>query len=251
LKLLAAIHVQPEHPDLPIPNFVAASLLVCIIASLFFLWLRPRIRADRPGATQQVMEMLLTNPMGVGIRDLLDENIEHDSRKYLPMVGAMSIFILFSNAISVVPGFQSPTGHPSVPLACAILTFVYYNFSGVRALGPIGYAKTFAGPVPWLAWLIFPVEVISHTARLLSLTVRLWANIFASELIYLIFLGLTMAPRQALLARHPGAAFALSVFPAVIPVAFILLHLFVAVVQAFVFTILPALYIGMATSHDH
>jgi F-type H+-transporting ATPase subunit a len=251
LKLLAALHITPDNPNLPIPNFVAASLLVCLIAALFFLWLRPRIRADRPGATQQVMEMLLTNPMGVGIRDLLDENIEHDGRKYLPMVGALSIFILFSNAISVVPGFQSPTGHPSVPLACAVLTFIYYNYVGFRALGPIGYAKTFAGPVPWLAWLIFPVEVISHTARLLSLTVRLWANIFASELIYLIFLGLCMSPREALLARHPDAAIALSIFPAVIPILFIFLHLFVAVVQAFVFTILPSLYIGMATSHEH
>jgi F-type H+-transporting ATPase subunit a len=251
LKLLAALHITPDNPNLPIPNFVAASLLVCLIAALFFLWLRPRIRADRPGATQQVMEMLLTNPMGVGIRDLLDENIEHDGRKYLPMVGALSIFILFSNAISVIPGFESPTGHPSVPLACAILTFVYYNYSGFRALGPIGYAKTFAGPVPWLAWLIFPVEIISHTARLLSLTVRLWANIFASELIYLIFLGLTMTPRQALLAQHPNWALALSIFPAVIPILFIFLHLFVAVVQAFVFTILPSLYIGMATSHEH
>jgi F-type H+-transporting ATPase subunit a len=251
LKVLAALHVTPENPILPIPNFVAASLLVCIIAALFFLWLRPRISVDRPGATQQVMELLLTNSMGVGIRDLLDENIEHDSRKYLPMVGAMSIFILFSNAISAIPGFVSPTGHPSVPLACAILTFLYYNFSGVVALGPIGYAKTFAGPVPWLSWLIFPVEIISHSARLLSLTVRLWANIFASELIYLIFLGLTMAPRQALMTTHPGIANALSIFPAVIPIAFILLHLFVAVVQAFVFTILPALYIGMATSHEH
>jgi F-type H+-transporting ATPase subunit a len=251
LKLLAAIHVTPDNPNLPVPNFVAASLLVVLLASLFFLWLRPRIRADRPGATQQVMEMLLTNPLGVGIRDLLDENIEHDGRKYLPMVGAMSIFILFSNAISVLPGFISPTGHPSVPLACAILTFLYYNFSGLKALGPLGYAKQFAGPVPALSWLIFPVEIISHSARLLSLTVRLWANIFASELIYVIFLGLCMAPRQALLNAHPNWALALSIFPAVIPIAFILLHLFVAVVQAFVFTILPSLYIGMATSAEH
>jgi F-type H+-transporting ATPase subunit a len=251
LKLLAAVHVTPENPNLPIPNFVAASLLVCIIASVFFLWLRPRIRADRPGATQQVMELLLTNSMGIGIRDLLDENIEHDARQYLPMVGAMSIFILFSNAISAIPGFESPTGHPSVPLACAMLTFVYYNVSGLRALGPLGYAKTFAGPVWWLSWLIFPVEIISHTARLLSLTVRLWANIFASELIYVIFLALCMAPRQALLRAHPDWALALGIFPAVIPIAFILLHLFVAVVQAFVFTILPSLYIGMATSAEH
>jgi len=251
LKLLAAIHVQPDNPNLPIPNFVAASLLVCLIASLFFLWLRPRIRADRPGATQQVMEMLLTNPMGLGIRDLLVENVEHNPTKFLPLVGSLSIFILFSNAISVIPGFQSPTGHPSVPFACALITFAFYNWSGVRELGPLNYAKQFAGPVPALSWLIFPVEIISHSARLLSLTVRLWANMFASQLIYVIFLGLCMAPRQALLARHPDWALAMSIFPAIFPIAFIFLHLFVAVVQAFVFTILPALYIGMATSHEH
>jgi len=251
LKLLAALHIAPENPNLPIPNPVAASLLVCIIASLFFLWLRPRIRADRPGPTQQVMELLLTNSLGVGIRDLLDENIEHDGRQYLPMVGALSIFILFANSISAIPGFISPTSHPSVPFACAILTFLYYNYIGLKTQGPIGYAKQFAGPVPALSFLIFPVEIVSHTARLLSLTVRLWANIFASELIYLIFLGLSMAPREALLSRHPNWALALSVFPAVIPILFLLLHLFVAVVQAFVFTILPSLYIGMATSAEH
>src|SRR6202042_2833408 len=92
------------------------------------------------------------------------------------------------------PAFNSPTGHPSVPLACALLTFGYYNLSGLRQHGAVGYLKHFAGPVPAMSWLIFPVEIISHTARLLSLTVRLWANIFASKLIYVIFLGLCMAP---------------------------------------------------------
>jgi F-type H+-transporting ATPase subunit a len=251
LKLLAAVHVQPDHPNLPIPNFVAASLLVCIIAALFFLWLRPRIRADRPGATQQVMELLLTNSMGLGVKDLLDENVEHDPGRFLPLVGSLSIFILISNSISVIPGFESPTGHPSVPFACAIVVFIFYNWTGLREHGPLSYAKQFAGPVPALSWLIFPVEIVSHSARLLSLTVRLWANIFASELIYMIFLGLSMAPRQALLDRHPGWALALSIFPAVIPILFIGLHLFVAVIQAFIFTILPALYIGMATSAEH
>lgn len=251
LKLLAALHITPDNPDLPIPNFVAASLLVCMIASLFFLWLRPRLRADRPGATQQVMELLLTNSMGLGIRDLLVENVEHNPTRYLALVGSLSIFILFSNAISVIPGFDSPTGHPSVPFACAIVVFLFYNWSGLRELGPISYAKQFAGPVPALSWLIFPVELVSHTARLLSLTVRLWANIFASELIYLIFLGLCMAPRQALLDRHPALAWTISIFPALIPILFIGLHLFVAVIQAFIFTILPSLYIGMATSAEH
>ena len=85
------------------------------------------------------------------------------------------------------------------------------------------------------------MEIISHTARLLSLTVRLWANIFASELIYVIFLGLCLAPAQALRHSHPAWGLALDIFPLLIPVAFIALHMFVAIVQAFVFTILPAL----------
>ena len=251
LAVLSAFHVTPKDSAYPIPNFVAASVMVALIGMLFFLWLRPRISVDRPGGTQQVMEMLLTNPMGVGVRDLLDENIDHGARSYLPMVGAISIFILFANCISLVPAFESPTGHPSVPLACAMLTFAYYNWSGLRHLGPIGYAKQFAGPVTWLAWLIFPVEIVSHTARLLSLTVRLWANIFASELIYVIFLGLCMAPGLSLEHTHPALGYALGIFPIIIPVAFMGLHLFVAIVQAFVFTILPALYIGMATADEH
>jgi F-type H+-transporting ATPase subunit a len=249
--LLAALHIHPKDAAYPIPNYVAGSIAVCVIAAVFFIWLRTQISVDRPGVAQQVMEALLTNSMGVGIRDLLDDNVQHDARQYLPVVGSISFFILFANAISVLPAFESPTGHPSVPLACAILTFAYYNLAGLRQHGAVGYAKHFAGPVWWLAWLIFPVEIISHTARLLSLTVRLWANIFASELIYVIFLGLFIAPAVSVGHTHPALGLAMGIFPALLPVAFILLHLFVAVVQAFVFTILPALYIGMATAEEH
>jgi len=251
LVILSALHIHPKEADYPIPNYIAAAVAVFLISVVFFLWLRPRISVDRPGGTQQVMEMLLTNSMGVGIRDLLDENVGHGAREYMPMVGSISIFILFANVISLIPAFLSPTGHPSVPLACAILTFVYYNSVGLKHHGPLGYAKQFAGPVWWLAWLIFPVEIISHTARLLSLTVRLWANIFASELIYVIFLGLFMAPALSVGHTHPLLGLLLGFLPATLPVAFMGLHLFVAVVQAFVFTILPALYIGMATAEEH
>jgi len=251
LGLLSALHIVPKDHDYPIPNFIAAAIAVFLVSVVFFLWLRPRISVDRPGATQQVMEALLTNSMGVGIRDLLDENIEHGGRSHLAMVGSISIFILFANAISLIPAFLSPTGHPSVPLACAILTFVYYNWVGLKHHGPVGYAKHFAGPIPALAILIFPVEIISHSARLLSLTVRLWANIFASELIYLIFLGLCLSPAISVGHAHPVFGVLLGIFPALIPVAFMGLHLFVAIVQAFVFTILPSLYIGMATAHEH
>jgi F-type H+-transporting ATPase subunit a len=189
--------------------------------------------------------------MGVGIRDLLEQNIQHGAREYLPLVGSISIFILFSNLIGVIPAFESPTGHPSVPLACAMLTFVFYNWTGVHHHGPVGYAKHFAGPVWWLGWLIFPVEIISHTARSLSLTVRLWANIFASDMIYGLFLSLTLAPAVWGWEKSPVLAVILGIFPALIPLAFIALHIFVSVVQTYVFTILPAVYIGLATAEEH
>ncbi len=251
LALLTALHISPSNPALPIPNFVAMDVVVLMIGVVFFLWLKPRISVDRPGATQQVMEYILTNPMRVGIQDLLDDSIEHDPRHYVTMVGAIALFVLIANAISIIPAFESPTGHPSVPLACAILTFISFNWWGLRHHGPVGYAKTFAGPVWWLSWLLFPVEIISSVARLLSLTVRLWANMFASELIYVVFLGLLMAPAQHFSVTNPVLSYGLAIFPILIPPLFILLHAFVAVVQAFIFTILPAVYIGLATSHDH
>src|ERR1700722_3175219 len=244
LALLSALHITPSDPAYPIPNHVAMSIVVVLFAMVFFLWLRPRISVDKPGATQQMMEGIVTNPMKVGIADLLHENVGHDPMHYLPMVGSISIFILFANLISVIPAFDSPTGAVSVPLGCALLTFAYFNFSGLKRLGPVGYVKTFAGPVPWLSPLLFVVEMISNFARLLSLTVRLWANIFASELIYTIFLGLLLAPAIHFGSTNAVLGLILGIFPATIPVALILLHIFVAIVQTFVFTILPAVYIG-------
>src|SRR5579862_7518371 len=155
LALLSALHITPSDPAYPIPNHVAMSIVVVLLAMVFFLWLRPRISADKPGATQQAMELIITNPMNVGIGDLLRENISHEPMHYLPMVGSILLFILFSNVISIFPAFDSPTGAVSVPLGCAMLTFLYYNVSGLKRLGAIGYAKTFAGPVVWLSPLIF------------------------------------------------------------------------------------------------
>src|SRR6267143_1008213 len=141
-----------------------------------------QITPEKPGATQQVAEMFLTNPLGIGIRDLLEENTGHHASQYIAFVGAISVFVILSNLLGVVPFFASPTGNVSVPLACALLTFLYFNWQGIRHHGIGGYLKHFAGPVWWLSPLIFPVEIISTTARLLSLTVRLWANIFASDM---------------------------------------------------------------------
>jgi F-type H+-transporting ATPase subunit a len=139
----------------------------------------------------------------------------------------------------------------TVPLACALITFLYFNWQGIRHHGPLGYMKHFTGPVAWLAPLMFPVEILSTTARLLSLSVRLWANIFASDIIYGLFLGLFAGAFTSGWAKSPILGVVVGVLPALFPILFILLHVFVSVVQAYVFTILPAVYIGMATADEH
>ena len=251
LALLTALHVKPANAAAPLPEYVTMVLVVFVLGVAGTLWLKRRLSVDRPGAAQQIAEYLLTNPLGFGIRDLLDENVGQHGRAFVPAVGAVSVFILLSNLLSVIPAFSSPTGHPSVPLACALVTFLYFNWQGLRHHGLLGYAKHHAGPVWWLSWLIFPVEVISTSARVLSLTVRLWANMFSSELLYVIFLGLLILPVNYVWAKIPAVGAVLGVFPAVIPVIFIGLHIFVAVIQTYVFTILPSIYLGMAVSEEH
>ena len=98
---------------------------------------------------------------------------------------------------------------------------------------------------------MFPVEIISTSARLLSLTVRLWANIFASDLLYVIFLGLLVGPATWGWSKTPALGVVLGIFPALIPIAFIGLHIFVAIIQTYVFALLPAIYIGIATADEH
>ena len=251
LSLLTALHVHPKDQTAPIPEYVVMSGVVFLLGMIGALWLKSRLSVERPGAAQQVAEFLLTNPLGYGIRDLLDENVGHGGRAFVPMVGSISVFILLSNLLGVVPAFSSPTVHPTVPLACATLTFLYFNLAGIRAHGPLGYVKSFTGPVWWLAWLIAPVEMISTCARMLSLTVRLWANMFSSELIYVIFLGLLVGPVEHLAHKNIALAGAWALLPLTIPVAFIGLHIFVAVIQTFVFTILPSIYLGIATAEEH
>lgn len=251
LALLSWLHIKPENPELPIPEHVVMGFLVLIVGTILALLLRSRLSVERPGGFQQVAELLLTNPLGFGIKDLLEENVGHEGLKYVPWVGSISVFVLLANLFSVFPLFAAPTANVSVPLACAILTFLYFNWQGIRHHGQIAYLKHFAGPVPLLSPLIFPVEIISTCARVLSLTVRLWANIFASDLLYGIFLSLLAAPALWGWNKFLVLGVVLGVFPALVPLAFIGLHIFVSIVQTYVFTILPAVYIGIATAEEH
>jgi len=258
MKLYALLHIQPENPALPIPQHVATGLFVLVLLTLIALILRSRLSVEKPGMLQQMAEGILTNSQSFGIRDLLIENTGRDGVKYVPFVGAISVFILLSNLFGAFPNtlVSAPTGNATVPLACAILTFLYFNYQGIRHHGLLGYLKTFAGNPHglggWLlAILLFPVEIISTTARLLSLTVRLWANMFASDLIYIIFLGLLSGGTAALWTKTIFGGALVGIFAATIPVLFIGLHIFVSVVQAYVFTVLPSVYLGLATSDEH
>jgi len=256
LQVLHALHIQPADYDLPIPEYVVMAFMVLIIGTILALLLRSRLSVERPGAFQQAAEGLLTNSMGFGIQDLLEENVGHGATKYIPFLGTISIFVLLSNLLSLFPEFSSPTVNAVVPLACASLVFLYFNWQGIRHHGPGRYLLTFAGSPrhfgDWLlALLLFPVEIISTSARLLSLTVRLWANIFASDLIYAIFLGLLLGPFEWAWTKSPILAVLFGIFPVFIPIAFVALHIFVSVIQAYIFTVLPAIYVGLAVADDH
>jgi F-type H+-transporting ATPase subunit a len=250
LALLSALHIHVENPEYPIPNHVSMELLVSLVIVVFFLWLKARLSVENPGGTQQCMEALITNSMGVGAQDLLDDLVGHGGEQYLPMLGTIGLFVMACNLISVIPGLSSPTATSSVPLGCAIIVFVYYNWAGIRKNGPIGHGKHFLGPVWWLAWLMLPIEIVSNVSRLLSLTVRLWVNMLVSEILYSLFLGLTVALFIGLGKLTP-LGYVSGVVPLAVPPVFILLHVFVGILQAFVFTILPVMYISAVVAEEH
>jgi len=256
LWLLHALHIQPKDYDTPIPEYVVMSLIVLVFCTILALILRSRLSVERPGALQQGAELLLTNPLGFGVKDLLEENVAHGGDKFIAFTGSISIFILLSNLLSVFPAFSAPTAVVYVPLACASLTFIYFNWQGVRHHGAGHYLLTFAGSPKnaadyALAFLLFPVELISTAARLLSLTVRLWANIFASDMLYTIFLSLLVKLTFFAWGKFAVLGAVLAILPVAVPMAFIGLHIFVAIIQAYVFTVLPSIYLGIATADEH
>ena len=256
LALLSWLHITPDNRELPIPEQVVMAFVVLVLGTILALFLRSRLSVEKPGATQQIAELLLTNPLGFGVKDLLEENVHHGAVKLIPFVGSISVFVLLSNLLSVFPVFAAPTADKTVPLACATLTFLYFNWQGIRHHGAGRYLLTFAGSPKkfgdWaLAILLFPVEIVSTSARVLSLTVRLWANIVASDLLYTIFLSLFSMATVAAWSKSPFFGIVIAVLPATVPIAFIGLHIFVAIIQSYIFTVLPSVYLGMATADEH
>jgi len=233
LALLQALHIHPKYPATPITNSFAMELLVVLLLTIFFIAVRSRLSVERPGGLQQTMEFI-----DGFIHDLAGETISNHPEKYVPYLTALGMFILSCNLIGLVPGLESPTAVPIVPLGCALLTWFYYHYQGLRTNGPFGYLKHFIGPqegMPLavrllLPILLFPIEVFSHMARVLSLTVRLFANMFAGEMVTLVFFSLV---------------------PLGIPIIFEGLHVGVSFIQTYIFVLLSCVYLGEATAHEH
>src|SRR5579864_4237808 len=222
--LLQALHIEPRHPQAPVSNSLAMELLVFAFLLMLFLMVRSRLSVDRPGALQHMFE----GAEGF-IQGQSNEIIGHHSEGYTPFLAALGFFILFCNLIGVIPGFESPTAVPIVPLGCALCAFAYYQFQGFKHAG-IGYLKHFAGPMPALAPLMIPIELISHLARVLSLTIRLFANMFAGDMVTLVFFSLV---------------------PIGIPIAFLGLHIGVSLLQTYIFVLLTTVYLQGAVASDH
>ena len=222
--LLRAFHQAPVYPEAPISNAVAMELLAVVILLAYFLIVRVTLSVEKPGAFQQVAEM--THEF---VSEQGDSIISHGYERFVPYLTVLFLFILLANLLGLVPGLESPTANPVVPLGLAIVTFVYYHLHGIRS-NKAAYIKQFLGPVWWLAPLMFLIEVVSHCARVLSLTVRLYANMFAGDLVTLAFFSL---------------------IPVGIPLIFMGLHLMVALIQAYVFMLLATIYLALAVSHEH
>ncbi len=249
--VLAFLHIKVSDPANPIPNHIAVELVIILLAVVLFSLLRTRLSVDRPGFAQQACEMLLTNPMGIGARDLLDDIIGHQGRAFLSVVGGVGLFVLLCNLISLVPGFESPTANITVTVGCALVAFSYYHYSGIRHHGGGHYLKQFLGPLLPMSWLMVVIETVSHAARILSLSVRLFANMLVSETLYGVFLGLALLAFSTGWSFSPMLGVALLPFPLTFPIVFVGLHIFVAFLQAFVFTLLPIIYLSGAVAEEH
>ena len=223
--LLKFLGVHPANPAAPIDNTFALELLIVLGFIAFFTWVRFSLSVEKPATPQQFAEMI--HEM---IGGLAEQSIGRGYERFQAFVTCIFLFVLINNLLGLIPGVSAPTVSPFVPLGLAITVFIYYNFQGVRAQGPIGYLKQIAGPIWWMAWLLFPIEFISHLARMLSLTIRLYANMFASDMVTLGFFSLV---------------------PVGVPVIFLGLHIFVSFIQAFVFMLLSMIYLSLAVSHEH
>lgn len=213
-----------------IPPFLVMSVLIVIGWTVLCLVVRRRLSVEQPGKLQILIED------GVAaIQGLLRDYIGRKGPQYLGIVTTMFVFILTANLMGLIPGLMAPTSNINVTLGCALTVAVYYHIQGVKEQGIGAYLKHFAAPpgAPvWIAPIMLPIEIISHISRVLSLTLRLFGNIFGEELVIIILF---------------------SIVPFLVPLPMMFLGIITAALQAFIFVLLTTIYLGgaVATEHEH
>src|SRR5579872_2075742 len=209
-----------------IPDHVIMALLVLVLSAIIFPLISMRIDRDNPGPLQQTLEATVA-----ALKDLLREIIGHAGDRYLYIIGAFTVFIFISNIFGLFYFLQPPTANVNTTFALSISAFLYFNFEGIRRHGLLHYLKHFMGPIWWLAWLMFPIELIGNLARILSLGIRLFGNIFGEHTATGIFMGL---------------------LPFVAPWPMMGLGIFGAFLQTFIFIMLTMVYIaGAIAAEEH
>lgn len=208
-----------------VPDHIVMALIVALGLVVLAVLVRRRLSVDNPTRMQHLLEVTME-----AIQGLMKEVIGKDARRFVPLIATLAIYILFGNILGQIPGFISPTSNLNITASCGICVFVYYNYQGFRKHGLLKYLKHFAGPVWWLAWLIFPLEIVSHCARPFSLSMRLFGNIFAEEMVIGSFNTL---------------------FPFLLSVPIMFLGLFLSVIQSFIFILLTMVYISGAVEEGH
>lgn len=178
-----------------------------------------------PKGTQNLMEAYIGGVLQMGTDVMGKEN----ARRYLPLVATLGLFVVFANLIGIIPGFESPTAFLEFAFTLACAVFVYYNFEGIRRNGVVKYFKHFMGPVWWLSWLMFPIEIVSHFSRLVSLSFRLFGNVKGDDMFLMVILMLA---------------------PWLLPMIPFALLTFMAFLQAFIFMMLTYVYLGGAIAVD-
>jgi F-type H+-transporting ATPase subunit a len=216
-------------PENAIPWYTVMFVIACIL-SLALIWiLKGKLSEDEPGHGQQTLEVGV-----LAVRSMLEDIVGPHGLKYFPVVMTFAVLILFSNLMGLFPLFMSPTSATSVTFALGISSFVYYNYIGIKENGLLRHLKHFAGPIWWIAPLIFPIEVISNLIRPFSLGIRLFGNMFADEKVM-----------DSIAHLAPGITYWL------VPVLLMPLSLFVALIQTFVFVLLSQLYLSEVSHPPH
>jgi len=201
-----------------------ASVLAALVTILVVFLVRRRMSLI-PGPLQQVAEFAISF-----LREMLTDNIAHHAERYLPLVGTMGLFIMLNNLFGLIPGLSPGTANWNVTLGCALVVFGYYNFHGMREQGFLKYWAHFAGPIWWLAPLMFPLEILGLLSRILSHSLRLFGNIAGEHVVAGIFFGLC---------------------PLFLPLPMMFLGIFFGFIQVFVFLMLSVIYISGAVAHEH